>query len=103
MAHCSNDVCDAHESVVHSYAKVVHRQAVAPEDDEVSQGVSVEPDVPSYPVRNEDLLIRWHPEPVAIRCPLQYTHKGLHAQRSCGCIFKGKIRKPPPAGWENLY
>jgi hypothetical protein len=69
--HCADDVRYAHESVVHCHTKIVHWQAIAPQDHKVPQRICVEPHIASYSVRYENILVSRHPEPVAVRCPLQ--------------------------------
>lgn len=71
----------AHESVVHCHAKIVHWQAIAPQDHKVPQRICVEPHIASYSVRYEDILVSWHPEPVAVRCPLQHRKSSFMRPR----------------------
>ena len=70
-------MCDAHEGVVHGDAKVVDGQAVAAQDDKVSQGVGVELHLAPDSVRYDDVLVRRHPEAVAEWRSLQHAQPNL--------------------------
>lgn len=48
---------DAHEAVVNGNAEVVHRQAVAPQQHKVTQGVGVPRDIPANGVLDRHVLV----------------------------------------------
>lgn len=62
--HCTqalpNDVCDAHEAVINSHTEVVHRQAIGPQQDEVTQCVGVPCHVTTDHVLDLHLLVLQH-------------------------------------------
>ena len=57
MTRVPNDVGDSHQSIIDGHTEIVHRHAVAPENNEIPKGVSIPRHLPTNCVWEFDSLI----------------------------------------------
>ena len=80
----SDDMRDAHERVINCDAEIVDWEAIAAQDDEVSESVCVESHIPSDSVWNENVLVWRHSESVAEGRALHSTHPSSSRNDTAG-------------------